>query len=41
VHAVFDREGRITAWYEGVVEKGAGESEIKMLLQESAKDVAN
>ena len=41
VTLLIDREGRIAAWYEGVVEKGAGESEIKMPLQESVKDVAN
>jgi peroxiredoxin len=41
VTLLIDREGRIAASHEGVVEKGAGESEIKMLLQESAKGVAN
>jgi peroxiredoxin len=40
VTLLIDREGRIAASHEGVVEKGAGESEIKTLLQENAKDVA-
>jgi cytochrome c biogenesis protein CcmG/thiol:disulfide interchange protein DsbE len=37
---LIDREGRIAASHEGVLEKGAGESEIKALLQESAKVAA-
>jgi peroxiredoxin len=40
VTLLIDREGRIAASHEGVVEKGAGESEIKTLLQENAKDAA-
>jgi peroxiredoxin len=37
VTLLIDREGRIAASHEGVVEKSMGESEIKMLLQENAK----
>jgi len=40
VTLLIDRQGRIAASHEGVVEKGAGESEIKILLQESTKGVA-
>jgi peroxiredoxin len=35
---LIDRDGRIAASHEGVVEKSAGESEIKTLLQEKARD---
>jgi peroxiredoxin len=40
VTLLIDREGRIAASHEGVVEKNMGESEIRVLLQETAKDVA-
>jgi cytochrome c biogenesis protein CcmG/thiol:disulfide interchange protein DsbE len=35
-----DREGRIAASHEGVMNKAAGESEIKTLVQEKAKNAA-
>ena len=40
VTLLIDREGRTAASHEGVVEKDAGEREIKMLLQENTKDAA-
>ncbi len=37
---LIDREGRIAATHEGVVNKTVGESEIEMLLQESTSNTA-
>lgn len=37
---LIDRNGKIAASYTGVVDKGACESEIRMLLQDRAKNAA-
>jgi len=38
---LIDREGRIAASHEGVLNKEAGEDEIKMLIQENSKNPAD
>jgi peroxiredoxin len=41
VTLLIDKEGRIAASHQGVLDKVAGEDEIKMLIQESSKNSAN
>jgi len=41
VTLLIDREGRIAASHEGVLNKEAGEDEIKMLIQENSKNPAD
>jgi|ERR1700734_2139735 len=41
VTLLIDREGRVAASHEGVLNKETGESEIKMLIQESSKNPAD